>query len=364
MPKRVALLIANQKYKDEHITQLNAPMNDTDALYRLLINKKYGEFDSVTRLTNKSSSIIRKEIARLYKEGGSEDLILLYLSGHGVRLDKEFYFLTNDSEVGNIEGTSLDANYIWQRFNKSYSRRRIIIIDSCNSGSFAVGMKSMPIGSDAGISESLNPESKGYIVLMSSDSLQAAFEGKQVNGLPSHSIFTEHLISGIESGDADFNKDGRIDIEELFHYIRGKMEHESQTPKILLETDGPFYISAVPKNSLRPIKSKYGVSVIKLSVLGITELDAKNSEVLQNELESLIKISEYRIVIDLSGVNYLASSGIATIVRKLQFVRKNQGDIKLTSVCPEVLDVLEMIGFTNVFKIFPSVEEGVEAFKK
>lgn len=64
------------------------------------------------------------------------------------------------------------------------------------------------------------------------------------------------------------------------------------------------------------------------------------------------------ILVDLSKVNYIDSSGIASLVEALQTVRKGGSDLALVSVSEAALRVLELARLDKVFTICASIEDG------
>lgn len=65
------------------------------------------------------------------------------------------------------------------------------------------------------------------------------------------------------------------------------------------------------------------------------------------------------VVVDLSGVGYIDSSGVASLVESLQTARKSGGKLALASVSDGALRVLQLARLDKVFTICDSVEQGV-----
>jgi len=65
------------------------------------------------------------------------------------------------------------------------------------------------------------------------------------------------------------------------------------------------------------------------------------------------------VMADLSRVDYIDSSGIASLVESLQSARKAGCDLFLVSVSPSALRVLELARLDKVFTICDSIEDGL-----
>jgi len=64
-------------------------------------------------------------------------------------------------------------------------------------------------------------------------------------------------------------------------------------------------------------------------------------------------------VVDLSGVGYMDSSGVASLVKLLARVRRRQVDLKLAGMTRRVRSVFEITRLDTVFEIFASVQEAL-----
>ena len=68
------------------------------------------------------------------------------------------------------------------------------------------------------------------------------------------------------------------------------------------------------------------------------------------------------LVADLGGVSYTSSAGLRALLAILKAVRHKKGDLRLACVQPNVHKVLEMSGFTSIFKLFEDVDAAVASF--
>lgn len=85
------------------------------------------------------------------------------------------------------------------------------------------------------------------------------------------------------------------------------------------------------------------------------EVDMSNSPKVREALMSLTKRQVPAIVVDLAGVTYMDSSGIATLVEGLQEAMGYGGKFRLAALTPKVRQVFELARLGEVFEIFPDV---------
>lgn len=65
------------------------------------------------------------------------------------------------------------------------------------------------------------------------------------------------------------------------------------------------------------------------------------------------------VLVDLSGVTYIDSSGVASLVEAYQLARKNHTSFALVSVNPAALRVLELARLDKVFTIHETLADGL-----
>jgi anti-sigma B factor antagonist len=66
------------------------------------------------------------------------------------------------------------------------------------------------------------------------------------------------------------------------------------------------------------------------------------------------------LFIDLSGVRYMDSSGIATLVEAMQNCMKQGARLRLVDLSPAVRDVFELARLASVFEIYSSVGDATK----
>ena len=104
------------------------------------------------------------------------------------------------------------------------------------------------------------------------------------------------------------------------------------------------------------VRDMSGAAVVSLS--GDVDLQTSPS-VRQKLLECLEK--NRRIVVDMSAVSYIDSSGVASLVEAFQVSRKKGAIFALCSVSGSAMRVLNLARLDKVFSIHPTVEAALAA---
>ena len=83
------------------------------------------------------------------------------------------------------------------------------------------------------------------------------------------------------------------------------------------------------------------------------EIDLNCSTLVKQQLEPLIADKRSRVVVDLSGVTYIDSSGLAVFIEAMQRVQAYGGRFLLCGLRESVNHIFNIARLDQVFQIFP-----------
>jgi hypothetical protein len=248
---RAALVIATSAYADPELSQLRAPARDADELVQILGDPDVAAF-TVTALIDQPEPVIRRAVGAFLADRGIDDLVLVYLSCHGL-LDMRgrLFFAATDTAKGQLSATALESAWLLDRLDECRARRQVLILDCCFSGAFARGGKG-----DVDLQQRLTGQGRGRTVLTASRAGEYSFEGTPLPGqaVPG-SVFTAALIEGVRTGAADLNGDGYITLDEAYSYAFERVRQDSeQTPqRWLYGAEGSLVLARNPAGiSIKP----------------------------------------------------------------------------------------------------------------
>ncbi len=93
------------------------------------------------------------------------------------------------------------------------------------------------------------------------------------------------------------------------------------------------------------------------------KVDSYTAPDLSKAIEDLNLESRFKIVLDLTGLEYMSSAGFrALLVGQRSCKRFNRGEIVLACVPKRIMDALELTGFTPLFKIYDDITTAVGYF--
>ncbi len=200
----VAVGINNYKY----VTSLTVSEDDARAFAQMC--KSYPDLHvALVTGSNATRANLIEVIANHFAKAKADDSLIFFFSGHGVGGGVVAYDTEDESEI-------LSYKVLARLMKRSPATRKVIIIDSCHSGSSRnTTSSSRKVRHNVG-----DPNT---ILFMSSRTNEYSLE---VQGM-SQSLFTYHLLRGMR-GNADADGDRNVTARELFRYVSGAVRRDSR----------------------------------------------------------------------------------------------------------------------------------------
>ncbi|MCR6484982.1 type VII secretion protein EccCb [Amycolatopsis sp. OK19-0408] len=262
MGRRLALLVATSRYVDPKLPNLRAPVQETQQLAQLLQDPAIGEFDTVSVVLDNRKSLVEYEMEKLFGDCSPDDLVLLYISGHGIKnADRQLFFATNDTESHRPWSTAVPATLVHSLLRECPARNKAVLLDCCYSG-IALRLPAAKSESRVEIVDSLG---KGTYIMTATNAVERAYEDEKLvlNEPQPFSIFTDAVIKGLSGGVAARGDADVITAEDLYTYVYDELRRRDDADRIQLPSryntaEGSFKIANV--KSRRLIVDEYAES--------------------------------------------------------------------------------------------------------
>ena len=92
-------------------------------------------------------------------------------------------------------------------------------------------------------------------------------------------------------------------------------------------------------------------------------INAHTVRLFEGEIQKALQQNRFKIVVNCSGLAYIASAGLGAIMGAIEEIRENGGDIRLSELNETVLNIFEILGFNHLYRIFPSELEAIMSFR-
>jgi anti-sigma B factor antagonist len=92
-------------------------------------------------------------------------------------------------------------------------------------------------------------------------------------------------------------------------------------------------------------------------------VDSNAAQDLESTLRSINDARRFRIVLDMTGLEYISSAGLRVLVQTFKNCRRyNRGNLLLASVPEFIAGVLDLAGLAAIFTTFPDAVEAIGSF--
>ncbi len=203
----------------------------------------YPEENVIVRTNDKASmnDVVKYLESWLPNNVEKDSSVFIYYSGHGAPNTKtgDAYLVPYDGDPTFIEKTGYPLKKLYAQLESLPTKDITVVLDSCFSGAggrSVIGKGLRPMG--LSMEHSISAAGKAVVLAASSgDQVSSTYEEK------GHGLLTYFFLKGLQ-GAGDLNKDGNIDMAELYDYVKPnvskvarKQYNNEQTPQLLGSPD-------------------------------------------------------------------------------------------------------------------------------
>ena len=106
------------------------------------------------------------------------------------------------------------------------------------------------------------------------------------------------------------------------------------------------------------LKGTDDIAVLELA----GQIDSYTAEEITKIINSHINNGCLKIIIDLTNVDYLDSSGLSTLISVKTKLGKHTGELRIVGLKGKAKEVFDLAGLTDLFNLFDSREKAFEDF--
>ena len=249
------LVVGINQYRDKAL-RLKYAVQDGQAIVDIIRQTGAPLFHKVRVIPLFDDQVTRKGLGQAFQRVKEtivpQDVFMLYLAGHGVTLDGRYYFLPQDFRYYDEDAVRKDAinqDHLQSWLADIPARKSLVLIDTCESGSFSQSMVAMRGMAEKTAIAKLT-RATGRATIVAATDAQPAAEGYQ-----GHGVFTYVLLQGLHHADAQYgNRDGYTGLFELAAYVN------DQVPTITMNA---FNFEQIPQ--VHMVGTDFPIGVVSIS---------------------------------------------------------------------------------------------------
>ena len=238
-PRLFVVAVGINKYSSE-ITELRFAVPDARSFAQIIQQRAARLYHTVTpiELYDRDATVARvaDALERVGRDARSQDTVLVYLAGHGVVIDRQYYFVTSDvTDPDKIAQQALGEKRLVSLLAGIPAKNGFVFLDTCHAGAFSLDYSSQLI------------HESGRYVLAAASSLEGALDSyDNKNG-----VFATAVLRGLggeaRPGGREVNQ---IDLgffvaPRVAVLAREKGHTQSARFKIAAENAEPFPLTTV-----------------------------------------------------------------------------------------------------------------------
>lgn len=112
-------------------------------------------------------------------------------------------------------------------------------------------------------------------------------------------------------------------------------------------------------NMKESVQHQVVVIELKGDVLG-----GPDAALLNDRIHQLISNGQKQVVLDMTSVNFMNSSGLGMLIGGLTTIKTAGGNLKLANPAERIQSLLVVTKLSSLFETFSSVEDAVNSFSK
>ncbi|HUG69437.1 MAG TPA: serine/threonine-protein kinase [Pirellulaceae bacterium] len=247
-PRTWAIVINYETYDNPDLPPIRFGEADGSALLDTLRTRYRVPEDQLLHQQDATRLALEGAVGRFLTRVPSGSQLLVYYLGHGYISDQQTgYLVPQGFDVRRVDSTGLAVRWLIEQVEQCPATEKIILLDA---GQVAGAESPIKQVSAVELAESVKetprgPVSTSAIVIASSDRGESAAKLDD-RGRGAFSVCVEDAFAG----EADINRNHRIDANELFSFVNRKLNEvaaNSQTPKLFLPDATPARLSPEAK---------------------------------------------------------------------------------------------------------------------
>lgn len=271
--KRWAILVANEEFNSPGVGQLSTPIKDLESIKSCLINRFGVPKSQVFVFQNEDKVRLQEEIPNHLKRASANSEFYIYVATKGFT-DKRpndkiasAYLAAKDSVVGEMDSTGLGLEWLIDAIDDAPCNRKMLMLDCWNDEGQPSAWEMV---------ELVKKKKRGgyprssYVLANCIESQKASFN--KPGDAKDRGLFGYQVAQAF-SGEADLEKDFKVEITELADYVidqvstQSKKADAAQTPFLFVPDSRPPRLSEASKREIITLLSQFGKDMTKKEII-------------------------------------------------------------------------------------------------
>lgn len=205
-PKTHVFAIAVETYQDSKIPRVIYAENDATRFVEAWHELGVDPSDCVTLLSSKATYVaVKSHLKKFLNHVAVGERVIIFYAGHGAAFSDASYVTVHDTQIGDIQATSIPLSEILRQVRESNSEQVTLFVDSCHSGlPITPGMRSIYTSFSADELKTFCEDSKFHVAFASCRVSEFSYSSVPLK----HGIWSHCVIEALKANAKDALEQG------------------------------------------------------------------------------------------------------------------------------------------------------------
>ena len=104
-------------------------------------------------------------------------------------------------------------------------------------------------------------------------------------------------------------------------------------------------------------------NILVVSFDGVNRFNVLIADSVKDKVKSLFTAPNTKLVLDLTGIDFIDSTGFGVFLSIMKTANNNYGFFKISNINDEVMELFKLLQLHNVFEIYKTREDALKSFE-
>jgi anti-sigma B factor antagonist len=104
-------------------------------------------------------------------------------------------------------------------------------------------------------------------------------------------------------------------------------------------------------------------NILVVSFQDVNRFNVLITDSVKEEVKSLFNTPNTKLILDLTGINFIDSSGFGVFLSIMKTANNNYGFFKICNINDEVMELFKLLQLHNVFEIYKTLDDALKSFE-
>jgi len=111
------------------------------------------------------------------------------------------------------------------------------------------------------------------------------------------------------------------------------------------------------------LKTEIIDNILVVSFQGVNRFNVLITDTIKEEVKSFFNVPNTKLILDLTGINFIDSSGFGVFLSIMKSANNNYGYFKICNINDEVMELFKLLQLHHVFEIYKTREDALKSFE-